>query len=295
MTRDKFVRIGAKDNFYQSSAFMPMSFALVTTVHENGETGIGPHALVYPFGITEPHSMLLISRSNSGTAANIRRTGKCALNYIEFDRTKLQGVANQGYPGMPLADKQKANPYTMIRSPSPDKADDPDFPLVVQEACQIIECTWDDAFEIDQQFGHKLEVYAAHFVLLVDNILIKDRYQEGIESGDVFPDMPIFYGFRAQGDFWFAEHREPFSISPPTVEGLEAQTVFYLANRLDEHVRFSQEACGMLARVPKPFLQQVLKGIIAAAKDHDITEVDPVFMEQVNRERVGKPDSSVRH
>jgi flavin reductase (DIM6/NTAB) family NADH-FMN oxidoreductase RutF len=286
VTSDQFVRVGAKDNFYQSSAFMPMSFALVTTVHENGETGIGPHALVYPFGITEPRSMLLISRSNSGTAANIRRTGKCALNYIEFDRDKLQGVANQGYPGMALVDKQKANPFALIRSPSPDKSDDPEFPLIVEEACQIFECTWDDAFDIDKQLGSTGDVYAAHFVLLLDNILIKQRYHEAIENGDGFPNMPIFYGFRAQGDFWFAEHAEPFSVPLPKVEGQEAQTVFYLANRFDEEVHFAREACDMLTEVPPPFLKQVLKGIIAAAKDHGVTEVDPAFMDQVNRERL---------
>lgn len=285
MTSDQFVRVGAKDNFYQSSAFIPMSFALVTTVHENGETGIGPHALVSPFGITEPHSMLLISRSNSGTAANIRRTRKCALNYIEFDRNKLQGVASQGYPGMALVDKQKANPFTMIRSPSPAKSDDPEFPLIVEEACQVFECTWNHACDIDGQLGSTKDVYGAHFVLLIDNILIKERYHEGIEDGESIPRMPIFYGFRAQGDFWFAEHGEPFSISPPRVEGQEAQAVFYLANRLDEEIRFTQGACGMLTRVPRPFLKKVLKGIIAAAEDHGVTEIDPAFLERVDRER----------
>ena len=69
-----FVRIGATDNFYQTSAFIPVSFALVTTVHETGETVIGPHALCFPFSVAQPYAMLLISRGNSLTAANIRRT-----------------------------------------------------------------------------------------------------------------------------------------------------------------------------------------------------------------------------
>ena len=64
--RGQFVDVDIVDNFYQASSFIPMSFALITTVHENGETGIGPHALLFPFGITLPYSMMLISRHNSG-------------------------------------------------------------------------------------------------------------------------------------------------------------------------------------------------------------------------------------
>ena len=105
-----FQRVGLVDNFYQASSFIPMGFALVTTVHEDGETGIGPHALLSPFSITKPHSMMLISRNNSGTATNIRRNGKCALNYVQFDRNCLQGIADMGVPGMSLDDKRKANP-----------------------------------------------------------------------------------------------------------------------------------------------------------------------------------------
>ena len=105
-----------------------IAVGLVTTVYENGETGIGPHALLSPFGITKPHSMLLISRATSGTAGNIRRTGKCALNYIEFDREILQGVSNLGYPGRAPEDKQHDNPFTMVDPPSADKVPNASLP-----------------------------------------------------------------------------------------------------------------------------------------------------------------------
>ena len=77
---DDFVSYAGRNNFYQTCAFIPMSFALVTTVHENGETGIGPHALIMPFGISPPYSMLLISRAIallptiSATPENVRST-----------------------------------------------------------------------------------------------------------------------------------------------------------------------------------------------------------------------------
>ena len=124
-----------------------MSFALVTTVHPNGETGIGPHALCFPFGITRPCSMLLISRGNSGTAVNIRRTGKCALNYVEYDREQLHAIASLGYPGMALVDKQKANPFTMVSSPNAERAADTKRPSIIAEAFQVFECSWNQDFD----------------------------------------------------------------------------------------------------------------------------------------------------
>ncbi|MCC7257790.1 MAG: hypothetical protein IT486_05420, partial [Gammaproteobacteria bacterium] len=138
-----FVRIGARDNFYQSCSFLPMAFALVTTVGEDGETGIGPHALCFPFNVTEPYAMMLISRGTSATAANIRRLGRCALNYIEFDAAALAAVTRLGYPGQSAEDKRRASPFTLQRSPLPHSAADPAFPLLIREACQVFECTWE--------------------------------------------------------------------------------------------------------------------------------------------------------
>ncbi len=280
-----FVRVVTKDNFYQSSAFIPMSFALVTTVYESGETGIGPHALCFPFGITKPHSMLLISRGTSGTAVNIRRTGKCALNYIEFDRDLLQGVSNLGLPGRALADKQRDNPFTMIDSPSAEQAADPDFPLIIADAFQVFECSWNRGADLQPLLGADEGDPGDHFVLTVDNNLIKEEFVDGIEDGTKFPRMPIFYGFRANGQFWFAEHEAPFPMELPKVEGNEVQTVFYLANRLDETVRFTNEACAKLTGIPRPFLKDALKGIIASAQDKGATEVDEALLAEINAER----------
>lgn len=40
-----------RDNFYQSTSFFPMSFAMITTVNEQGVTSIGPHSLTFPFDL----------------------------------------------------------------------------------------------------------------------------------------------------------------------------------------------------------------------------------------------------
>jgi flavin reductase (DIM6/NTAB) family NADH-FMN oxidoreductase RutF len=261
-----------------------MSFALVTTVHENGETGIGPHALVMPFGITPPYSMLLISRSNSGTATNIRRTGKCALNYIEFDRDRLTAVSRLGYPGQTLEEKQKAMPFTLLSSPSADRKADADAPRILGEAFQVMECTWDRDFNVDSPRPGADKVAESRFVLRIDHFLMRPNFHRTLEEGEGrFPSMPIFYGYRSSGGFWFAEHDDAFSISPPKVEGIELQHVFYLANRMDEKIRFTQEACAGFTKVPGPFLKTALQGTIHAAREKGVSLVDQAFVERLQK------------
>jgi flavin reductase (DIM6/NTAB) family NADH-FMN oxidoreductase RutF len=278
---DDLVSVGLRDNFYQSSAFVPMSFALVTTLHENGETGIGPHALLYPFGITSPHSMLLISRGNSGTAANIRRTGRCALNYIEHDPEKLRGIVAQGYPGQSLEEKRRSNPYSLREAPDPAEG----RPQIIAEACQVMECSWDRNIDIDGQLPDLGEATAAHFVLNVDRLLMRADLVAGIEDGSRFPNMPVFYGFRADGNFWFAEHGAPFMVAVPKVEGQELQAVVYLANRIDDRLRFTDEACQQLTAIPRPFLKDALKGIAETALDLGIDCVDTAALAKISAQR----------
>lgn len=288
---DHFVRVGARDNFYQSCAFIPMSFALVTTVNENGETGIGPHALCFPFNVTPPYSMFLISRGSSGTATNIRRTGRCALNYIEFDRGRLSAIAALGYPGQDMAAKRKANPFTLVPSPTATEAG---APLIVSEAFQVIECTWDRSVDLGGTHGADPGSGASRFVLGVDNILLRQRYLEGSKDGSVFPSMPVFLGFRATGDFWFAEHHAPFAVAPPKIPNTELQAVKYLAARLDETVRFSDDACAALAQVPRPFLADAMMKAVAAARERGVGLVDAAFLRQLGswRSAPGTPPTS---
>lgn len=277
----QFMRLGPRDNFYQSAAFIPMSFTLVTTVGENGETGIGPHALCFPFNVSAPYAMLLISRGNSGTATNLRRTGRCALNYVEFDREALRSITALGYPGQTPEEKRRANPFTLV--PSPSASADSAAPRIIAEAFQVIECTWDPSVDLGRQTAREQESGASRFVLNVDDILLKDTYREGYLDGSAFPSMPIFYGFRADGRFWFAEHSAPFAITPPKVAGNELQAVKYLADRLDDKIRFTDDACERLAKVPRPFLADAMQRLIAEARRQGLRQVDAAFMQQAGR------------
>ena len=49
-TRDEaFVDSPMRDNWYQASSYYVSSFALITTVNEEGLTSIGPYQLTAPF------------------------------------------------------------------------------------------------------------------------------------------------------------------------------------------------------------------------------------------------------
>ena len=61
--------------------------------------------------------------------------------------------------------------------------------------------------------------------------------------------------------------------------------MIYLANRLDEKVRFSEAACRRLTDVPRPFLQAVLERIIATARQQGVCTVDETFLDAVRQQR----------
>ena len=70
-------------------------------------------------------------------------------------------------------------------------------------------------------------------------------------------------------------------MSPPQVEGSEIQQVFYLANRIDNNVRFTREACTAFIKVPRPFLKNALQAAVNAALAAGVSEVDETFVKQL--------------
>jgi hypothetical protein len=61
--------------------------------------------------------------------------------------------------------------------------------------------------------------------------------------------------------------------------------VHYEANRLDDEVRFTMEACKQLTGIPNVFVQQVLRGIVKEAKARGVSNVDEAFVIALNKER----------
>jgi flavin reductase (DIM6/NTAB) family NADH-FMN oxidoreductase RutF len=284
---EPLVQMHPKDNFYQSVSFFPMTFACITTINERGTTSIGPHSLIFPFDISESHSMMLISRASSNTATNLRRVGKCALNFIEFNKDWLKAVVDLGYPGQTPEEKMKDVPFELMKSPNPDFRHDPDFPLIMKDAFQIFECVVDGTFNYEPKRKAAAPLIESFFSLKIESVLMKKSFKQKLDNRNEFPDMPISYGFRGGSEFWFTRHGTPFYFPVPRDKGPDHASILYKANKLDPAVRFTEDACKALTGVPKAFIDVVLDGIVEKAKKRSVSMVDTDFVETVNEERQG--------
>lgn len=284
-TSDKFVVSPMRDNWYQRCSFLGSSFALITSVSEDGQTNIGPYQLSFPFEVNTRRSWMVISRNTSNTATNVWRTHKCALNFIEYDEEQIKTVLKFGYPGQATAEKMAYNTFELIDSPTPERAADDKCPKILAEAYQVYECTLD--VERIQENPILRDSPSAHLLLNIDTILVKEGWIPYIDgSGDKMPHIAMTYGFRGGSTFWFGEPSRAYKLPIPDM-GANHEIVHYEANRLDDEVRFTMDACKQLTGIPNAFVQNVLKGIVKQAKARGVTEVDEAFIVELNRQREG--------
>jgi len=281
-SNDPFQSVPLRDNFYQSCAFFPMPFALITTTDENGFTSIGPYALQFPLQICEQYTMLLITRAGSNTGINLRRNGKCALNYIEYDKDLLESIVELGYPGVLPEIKMEDTPFTMIKTPTLQFRDDPEYPLIIEEAFQVFECVVDGEFEYRPKREIEASLAEDFIALKVENVMLRESFKEKLEHRDEFPDIPISYGFRGGSEFWFARHEKPFHFPLPRGKELEPEYVSQVANRLDPEVHFTHEACAALVDIPASFLEAALGVFVTKARKQSTGTVDLAFVKAAN-------------
>jgi flavin reductase (DIM6/NTAB) family NADH-FMN oxidoreductase RutF len=282
-TPDRFVVSPMRDNWYQRCSFLGSSFALITSVSEDGQTNIGPYQLSFPFEVNTGRSWMVISRNTSNTATNVWRTHKCALNFIEYDAEQIKTVLKFGYPGQTTAEKMAYNTFELIDSPTPERAADDQCPKILAEAFQVYECTLD--VERIRENPILRESPSAHLLLNIDTILVKESWIPYIDgSGDKMPHIAMTYGFRGGSTFWFGEPKPAYKLPIPDM-GANHEIVHYEANRLDDEVRFTMAACKQLTGIPNAFVQNVLKGIVKQAKARGVTEVDETFIIELNKER----------
>jgi len=277
---DNFVPSPLRDNWYQSSAFYGSSFALITSLDETGVTNIGPYQLSFPFEVIKRRSWMVISRPSSNTVANVRRNLKCALNFVEYDRAQIETILKFGYPGQTTAEKTAYNTFKLVDSPTPGRTG-PGLPQIISEAYQVFECTLD----VERIAANPIlrDSASAHLLLNIDNILVKERWKGLIDgSGEEMPRVPLTYGFRGGATFWFGETQPAYKLPIPDL-GARHEVVHYEANRIDDVVRFTLDASKTLTGIPRPFLRQVLEGIVWQAKKRGVTEVDPEFLASLNK------------
>ena len=271
-----FTEVPIRDNFYQTSSFYPMPVTLISTLDAQGRTNLGAYSLVFPYVISGDHAMLLISRGSSNTAQNILKTGLAAINFPPDDHKYMRNCVELGYPGDTTEEKMKLSIFNLVPS-----LRGPEYPQIVQEAIQVFECRWDDSHP------HVVNEQEYHFKLRIEKIVMQEEWQEELDLGKRFPPLPVDYGFRiGQGrKFWFSDWSRPYHVDVPNHKQDNAENIQFMANRIDPEIQWELEACEMLLRVPRVFLNRVLKGVVAKAREHNIDTITPDFMEQVNRER----------
>ena len=302
-----FTELRAVDNFYQTSLFFPMPAVLVSTLTDDGKTTCGPYSLLAPFYIAgkDYYAFMLECRNSSNTAQNLIKHKKCVINFMGDDRKTFKEMVRLGWPGDTPAEKMKD--FLFHLEEGLRKKEDPqgDYPMVISEALQAVECTWVDTldgaggdgplpegadhYELEKyhDFNGITSPYGAHFVLRIDKILMKPRYRDAIVNGvraQDFPPLPVDYGYRDSRNFWYHKHRRLLPELLPQRQ-TTLLSVRYAADRLQTDIRFTDAALEKLVKVPRIFLPTVLKGCIAWAEENGVKVIDAEQMDIINDKR----------
>lgn len=302
-----FENLRIVDNFYQTSLFFPMPTVIVSTLCEDGSTNLGPYSLVQPYYIAgkDYYAMLLSCRNSSNTAQNILRTGKCALNFIDDSPKSFKEAVKLSWPGDRPSDKMPKCSFRLEKSLIEEENPDDKRPMVLTDAIEAIECTWMRSLDgADKDMPGELNGYeppyhdfngitskfGAHFILRIDKILMKKKYSDAIINGvraKDFPPLPVDYGYRDSKNFWFhRKSRLRAELLPIRKASLES--VRYAADRVDDKVKFTDEALNTVLNVPRVFLPLVLKGCVDWAKDNNVELITAEHMQIINDKRAAE-------
>jgi len=291
--------LGVLDNFYQTSSFFPMPTILISTVSESGQTNVGAYSLCFPYYIAgkDYYAMILECRNSSNTAQNILRNKKATLNFLPDNKKYFKETVRLGFPGMTTEQKMKDCFFTMK-----DSDLGKDRPQYIDESFQVFECTWDDSLEdafkdkagnLDgyeppyRNFNGITSKFGAHFILKIDRILLEDKYRNTIINGvkaNGFPKVPVDYGYRDSTYFWYTKFRKPIKEKIQAEDG-KVESVIYAADRIDPNVKFTDEACAKLVKIPRPFLKLALTKMVEIAKEEGITLIDEKALDLINDKR----------
>ena len=298
-----FENLRIVDNFYQTSLFFPMPTVLISTLCEDGSTTLGPYSLIQPYYVAgkDYYAMLLACRNSSNTAQNILRNGKCAINFIDDKPSTFKEAVKLSWPGDKPSDKMPKCKFKLEKGIIQEETGEV-RPLVLTDAIQVIECSWvreldgaqvDKAGEINgyeppyHDFNGITSKFGAHFILKIDKILMKKKYSDaiirGVKASD-FPPLPVDYGYRDSKNFWYHRKRR-MRAQLLQVRQASLESVRYAADRVDDKVKFTDEALKTVLGVPRVFLPLVLKGCVSWAKDNGVTLITEEHMKQINDKR----------
>lgn len=290
------------DNFYQTSAFFPMPTVLISTLADDGSTSLGAYSLCFPYYIAgkDYYAMLLECRNSSNTAQNLLKRGVCAINFLEDDKDDFRETVRLGFPGETSAEKMASCKFQLEAGQCEGAR-----PLIISKAYQVMECTWDDTLEnafedrprvgqLDgmeppyHSFNGITSKFGCHFILKVDKILMKERFYGAIVNGvraSLFPRVPVDYGYRDSTNFWYTKFRRPIAMKIPAGREADLAGVVYAADRMDDKIKFTEDACKMMTKVPRVFLKVALQGCVDWARQNNVTLITPEHMKIINDKR----------
>ena len=85
--------------------------------------------------------------------------------------------------------------------------------------------------------------------------------------------------------FWYVKPRKAKKSAIPKSKGISLDTVKYAASRVDDKVKFTDDACKRLIKVPRVFLNTVLKGCVSWAKENNVTLITEKEIEIIQDKR----------
>ena len=298
-----FENLRIVDNFYQTSLYFPMPTVVISTLCEDGSTTLGPYSLCQPYYVAGKgyYAMLLCCRNSSNTAQNILRNGKCAINFVDDKPATFKECVKLSWPGDKPEDKMPKCNFRLEKSQIEEESGE-QRPQVLTDAIQVIECTWVrelDGAQDDQpgvldgyqppyhDFNGITSQFGAHFILRVDRILMKKKYSDaiinGVRSRD-FPPLPVDYGYRDSKNFWFHRHRRMLAELLP-IRKASLESVRYAADRIDDKVKFTDDALETILNVPRVFLSVVLRGCVDWARENNVELITAEHMKIINDKR----------
>ena len=299
-----FENLRIVDNFYQTSLFFPMPTVVISTLCEDGTTNLGPYSLIQPYYVAgkEYYAMLLNCRNSSNTAQNILRTGKCAINFIDDNPKNFKEAVKLSWPGDKPSEKMPKCNFRLEKSLIQEENPQDIRPMVMTDAIEVIECTWMrelDGADKDQpgqlegyegpyhDFNGITSKFGAHFILRIDKILMKKKYSDAIINGvraKDFPPLPVDYGYRDSKNFWFHRKRHMRS-ELLQMRQASLQSVRYAADRIDDKIKFTDDALKLMLNVPRVFLPAALKGCVDWARENGVELITEEHMKIINDKR----------
>lgn len=281
-----------------------MPTVVISTLCEDGSTTLGPYSLVQPYYVAgkDYYAMLLECRNSSNTAQNILRNGKCAINFITDEPKYFKEAVKLSWPGDKPEDKMPKCKFKLEKSMIEEENPEDIRPQVMSEAFQVIECSW--VRELDgadkdmpgeltgyeppyHDFNGITSKFGAHFILKIDRILMKKKYSDAIidgVKGKDFPGVPVDFGYRDSKNFWYCR-RSRMRAELLQMRQASLESVRYAADRVDDKVKFTDDALTTVLGVPRVFLPLVLKGCVAWAKENGVELVTAEHMKIINDKR----------